>query len=148
MKWQAPVLTAKEAGGVAMAPRRRGRTHRAAAHHDLRAGQVRGRAGRSIPTPPTEVVILSDQGPAVQFPVGAEFDDFRVEARYRDGYTRLVTKKALLTTPEPPPSAPLTPSNGHLIGVHPGQTSVAAEFEGVHTKKSLDVTVTQGHRRR
>ena len=50
-------------------------------------------------------MILSDQGPAVQFPVGAEFDDFRVEARYRDGYTRLVTKKATLITPEPPASA-------------------------------------------
>ena len=88
-------------------------------------------------------MILSDQGPAVQFPVGAEFDDFRVEARYRDGYTRLVTKNAMLITPEPSPSAPLTPSNGRLIGVHPGQTSVAAEFEGVHTKKFLDVTVAE-----
>ena len=28
--------------------------------------------------------------------------------------------------------------------MHPGQTSVAAEFEGVHTKKFLDVTVTEG----
>ena len=28
--------------------------------------------------------------------------------------------------------------------MHPGQTSVAAEFDGVHTKKSLDVTVTEG----
>ena len=88
-------------------------------------------------------MILSDQGPAVQFPVGAEFDDFRVEARYRDGTTRLVTKKAMLITSEPPPSAPLTPCNGRLVGVHPGQTSVAAEFEGVHTKKFLDVTVAE-----
>ena len=106
VKWQAPVLTAKEAGGRPMAPRRRGRTHRAAAHHDLRAGGGQGLAAAAAENPdaPTEVVILSDQGPAVQFPVGAEFDDFRVEARYRDGFTRLVTKQAMLTTPEPPPA--------------------------------------------
>jgi hypothetical protein len=143
VKWQAPVLTAKEAGTVQW----------------LRA-DVAGRTvllhtttyapGRFVVEPPVnpdapiEVLILSDQGDTVRFPVGAQFDDFRVQARYRDGYTRLVTKKALLTTREPPPSAPLTASNGHLIGVHPGETSVAAEFEGVHTKKSLGVTVTQG----
>ena len=143
VKWQAPVLTAKEPGTVQW----------------LRA-DVGGRTvllhtttyvpGNGVvpppprdPNAPLEVVILSDQGPAVQFPVGADFNDFRVEARYRDGITRLVTKKAMLTTPEPPASAPVAPSNGHLIGVQPGQTSVAAEFDGVHTKKSLDVTVTK-----
>ena len=59
------------------------------------------------PDAPVEVAILSDQGQTVHFPVGGEFDDFRVEARYRDGMTRLVTKKAALRTPEPPQDAPL-----------------------------------------
>ena len=51
---------------------------------------------------PKQVRILSDQGKTVKFPVGAEFDDFRVEAEYADGYTRVVTKKATITTPEKP----------------------------------------------
>ncbi len=135
-KWQAPVLTAKTSGGTQwLRADVGGRTVL------LRtASYVPGELPPSInPDAPTEVVILSDQGPAVRFPVGAHFDDFRVEARYADGFTQLVTKKALLT---PEPATPLTPSNGQLIGVHPGQTAVAAEFEGVHSKKSLDATVT------
>ena len=103
VKWQAPVLTAKEAGAVQW----------------LRA-DVAGRTvlvrtttyapGKFVvepavnPEAPVEILILSDQGEAVRFPVGAQFDDFRVEARYPDGMTRLVTKKALLTTPEPAPA--------------------------------------------
>jgi hypothetical protein len=140
VKWQAPVLTAKEAGAVPCLRADVG--GRTVLLHTTT--YVPGKlAPGDNPDAPAEVVILSDQGPAVQFPVGAEFDDFRVEARYRDGTTRLVTKKAMLITPGPPPSAPLTPSNGRLIGVHPGQTSVAAEFAGVHTKKFLDVTVAE-----
>ena len=50
VKWQAPVLTAKEAGGVQWLRADVGGRDRAAAHHDLRAGQVRGRA--SIPKRP------------------------------------------------------------------------------------------------
>ncbi len=103
VKWQAPVLTAKEAGGVQwLRADVAGRT--VLLHTSTYApGKIEGETVN--PEAPTEVVILSDQGPAVQFPVGAEFDDFRVEARYRDGFTRLVTKKAILTTPEPPQSA-------------------------------------------
>ena len=146
VKWQAPVLTAKEAGAVQwLCADVGGRT--VLLHTTTYvpvAGKDRPQPPPENPDAPTEVVILSDQGPAVQFPVGADFSDFRVEARYRDGFTRLVTKLAALTTPEPPSSAPLAASNGHLIGVHPGQTSVAAEFEGVYTKKSLEVTVTKG----
>ena len=37
----------------------------------------------------------------MRFPVGATFTDFKVEVHYPDGYTRFVTKKALLRTPEP-----------------------------------------------
>ena len=111
VKWQAPVLTAKEAGGVQWLRADVG--GRTVLLHTTTYVPGKFRVEPAInPDAPAEVVILSDQGPAVQFPVGAEFDDFRVEARYRDGYTRLVTKKAILTTPEPPPSAPLTASNG------------------------------------
>jgi hypothetical protein len=99
------------------------------------------------PTPkkrdiPIAVRILSDQGSAVQFAVGTEFDDFRVEAEYADGVTRLATKKATLRTTQSADEAPLTAARGRLLGVRPGQTTVQAEFDGVHSQKGLGVTVT------
>ena len=101
----------------------------------------------TAPTPqkrdiPIAVRILSDQGPAVQFAVGTEFDDFRVEAEYADGVTRLATKKATLRPIQSADEAPLTASRGRLVGVRPGQTTVQAEFDGVHSQKGLGVTVS------
>ena len=96
------------------------------------------------PDAPVEVAILSDQGQTVHFPVGGEFGDFRVEARYGDGMTRLVTKKAALRTPEPPQDAPLAARGGKLIGVRPGRTSVTAEFDGVRSKTPLEAVVSAG----
>lgn len=141
VRWQAPVLTAKKAG-----------------YQQWLRAEVDGRAvlfhtttyqpGRFERAPPREdqpesVVILSDQGTTVRFPVGAEFDDFRVEARYADGFTRLVTKKATLRTPEPPESAPLAANGGRLVGVRPGRTSVSAEFEGIRSTQPLIAEVTE-----
>jgi hypothetical protein len=133
IRWEAPVLTAKrenytqwmraEAGG------------RAVLFHTTTC----------MPPPPDVVLppsgdvpqfvkILSDQGPVVRFPVGAAFNDFRVEAHYADGFTRLVTKRCTIRTPEPPESAYLTASNGRLIGVRVGATDVSAEYDGVHSQ--------------
>ncbi len=91
---------------------------------------------------PVAVRILTDQDQPVRFPVGAEFDDFYVEAEYADGFTRLVTKKATLRTPEPPQDALVTPHEGRLVGVRPGQTTITAEFEGVRSEKPLQAEVT------
>lgn len=91
---------------------------------------------------PSEVAILSDQGSPVRFPVGAEFDDFRVEARYPDGFTRIVTRHAALRTPEDPASASVSFSGGKMRGVRPGKTTLQAEFAGVAAKQGLDVEVT------
>jgi hypothetical protein len=89
---------------------------------------------------PQFVVVLSDQGTAVRFPVGAVFggnpSDFRVEAHYPDGFTRLVTKKATIHTADSPDKAIVTASNGKLIGVRPGSLELTpefAEFDGVHS---------------
>ena len=90
---------------------------------------------------PTQVRIESDQGTAVKFPVGAVFDDFRVEARYADGYTRVVTKKATITA-EDPQQSPVAVENGRLRGIRPGQTQLRAAFEGVEAKDPLAVEVT------
>ena len=85
VKWQAPVLTAKEAGGVQWLRADVG--GRTVLVHTTTYAPGKFVVEPAInPDAPIEVVILSDQGDSVQFPVGAQFDDFRVEARYRDGY--------------------------------------------------------------
>ena len=141
--WQAPVLTAKRGG-----------------YEQWLRAEVGGRTvlwrvqtydpaafERAIPRSdqPVAVKILSDQitgpGQAVRFPVGAEFDDFRVEAHYVDGFTRLVTKKASLRTPETAENAPLTASAGRLIGVRAGKTNVSAEYDGVVSQQPLPAEV-------
>ena len=126
VKWEAPVLTAKQEGYTQF----------------LRA-EVGGRSvlwhtttyrpGEFIvdPPPPPEpkpdwVKIFSQQGPQqvqqVRFAVGVTFTDFKVEVHYPDGYTRFVTKKAILRTPEPPSSALLSAEHGKLLGLRPGST--------------------------
>lgn len=114
-----------------------------ASHPGARQGaslevDVTGAVGEDVPV---AVKILSDQGPSVRFPVGAEFDDFRVEARYADGFTRLVTAKATLRTPEPPDSAPVAFDGGRIRGLRPGKTMVSAEFQGVRCEERLAVEV-------
>jgi len=91
---------------------------------------------------PTEVVIASDQGDTVRFPVGAEFGDFRVEARYSDGFTQIVTRRASLRTAEEPAAAPVSFSSGRMLGLRPGKTTVQAEYAGVAAKRGLGVEVT------
>ncbi len=94
---------------------------------------------------PDWVKIFSQQGSqdvqSARFPVGAAFTDFKVEVHYPDGYTRFVTKKALLTTPEPAASALLTADHGKLTGMRPGKTKVSAEFQGIGSKEPLEVEV-------
>jgi len=140
--WQAPVLTAKRAG-----------------YQQWLRAEVDGRTvlwhtttyepGRFARSPevdpgdrPDAVKILSDQGPSVQIPVGARFDDFRVEALYNepDGstFTRLVTKKARIRTE----NASVGAEDGVLVGLSAGQSQVTAEFEGVRADQPLTVNVT------
>jgi len=90
---------------------------------------------------PYEVVIFSDQGEPVQFPVGAEFSDFCVEAKYPDGFTRIVTKNATLRSADAPAEGPVSFTKGRLLGVRPGKTTVQAEFDGVASKKGLEAVV-------
>ena len=60
-------------------------------------------------TKPDWVKIFSQQGSQqlqnVRFPVGATFSDFKVEVHYPNGFTRFVTKKALLRTPQSDPQS-------------------------------------------
>ncbi|MHC4402905.1 MAG: Ig-like domain-containing protein, partial [Planctomycetota bacterium] len=139
--WKAPVLTARRAGYEQwLRAKAGGRTVRWRAHtiDPFQPGQMPPLREDQ----PIEVVILSDQGPAVQFPVGARFDDFRIEARYADGFTQLVTRKATMSTDEGFGGGPVSFSGGRMIGVKPGQTAVHADFDGVPTKKGLAVSVT------
>jgi len=143
VRWQAPVLAAERAGyGQWLEAEVGGRTLR------FHTYTVDPSLPTAEPLPredlPAEVVIESDQGPAVQFPVGAEFDDFRVEARYPDGFTRIVTKKAALETPLAAEQSPVAFSGGRMLGIRPGQTRVEASFDGVRAKNPLGVEVTAG----
>ena len=108
-----------------------------------RPGEI---AAEEPPQKPDWVKIFSQQGPieaqSVRFPVGATFTDFKVEVHYPDGYTRFVTKKAILTTPDSPSAARLAAEHGNLIGLRPGMTKVSAEFQGIVSKEPLDAEVT------
>jgi hypothetical protein len=142
VRWEAPVLTAKRAG-----------------YQQWIRAEVGGRAKRFYthtidpfrPTAqppmredqPVQLVIVSDQGPSVRFPVGAEFDDFRIEAKYPDGFNQVVTKKATMRAADGSLEAPVAFSEGRIVGVKPGQTVVQAEFEGASTEDGLEVNVTE-----
>ncbi|MGA2034145.1 MAG: Ig-like domain-containing protein, partial [Thermoguttaceae bacterium] len=141
VKWQAPVLTAKQEG------------YDQWIRADVAGRTVLFRTTTYKPgefeTPPMSggerpvaVKILSDQGNSVRFAVGAEFDDFRVVAVYSDGFTRVVTKNATIRMPEPPQNACLSVANGLLVGVRPGQTMLSAEFDGVKSTAPLGAEVT------
>ena len=139
IKWEAPVLTAKK-GGYSQWLRAEAGGRSVLLH--TRTCEP-GRFEREQPRGdvPQFVKILSDQGKTVRFPIGAIFKDFRVEAHYPDGFTRLVTKRATLRTPEAPDSAILSATNGRLVGVRVGTTSVSAEYDGVKSTESLGAEV-------
>ncbi|MGO9109380.1 MAG: Ig domain-containing protein [Thermoguttaceae bacterium] len=147
VKWEAPVLTAKRENYTQF----------------LRA-EVGGRSvlwhtttyrpGEFALEPPADqeekrpdwVKIFSQQGPQqvqqVRFAVGATFTDFKVEVHYPDGYTRFVTKKAILRTPERASEAILTAEHGKFLGLRPGSTNVTAEFQGMTSTVPLTVDVS------
>ena len=92
VRWRAPVLTAKQAGHQQWLTARCGGR---AIRFDTVA--IEPRSASALPSrrpdQPIEVRVLSDQGPGVALPVGAEFDDFRVEAEYADGFVRIFDRK-------------------------------------------------------
>ena len=148
VKWEAPVLTAKQEGYTQFLRAEVG--GRSVLWHTTT--YLPGDFTRDEPpVPPLKVKpdwvkIFSQQGPQqvqqVRFPVGATFSDFKVEVHYPDGYTRFVTKKAVLRTPEPPSSAILTADHGKFLGLRPGSTNVTAEFQGMTSTVPLKVDVS------
>ena len=142
VRWRAPVLTAKRGGYEQRLRARVGDRNVLLRTITYRPGAEYGEPAPGEGERPVAVRIVSDQGPEVEFPVGARFDDFRVEAEYDDGFTRMVTRQARFRTAEPADAAPLSPSGGMLVGVRPGQTTVNATFEGVSTQEGLRATVT------
>ncbi|HIQ22245.1 MAG TPA: hypothetical protein EYH34_13555 [Planctomycetes bacterium] len=142
VRWRAPVLTAKRAGYQQwLEAEAGGRTVR------FFTETIDPLAPSATPPPrkepDVELVILSDQGSSIQVPVGAAFDDFRIEARYPDGFTRIVTKKATMRASQPAAEAPVAFSAGRIVGVRPGKSVVEADFEGASTAQGLEVTVTE-----
>jgi hypothetical protein len=144
VKWEAPVLTAKKEGYTQFLRAEAGGRNVLWHTTTFRPSDY---------TPPHEeepkpdlVKIFSQQGSQqvqnVRFPVGAVFTDFKVEVHYPDGFTRFVTKKAVLRTKEPAASAPLTAEHGKFVGLRPGSTEVTAEFQGLASQVPLKVDVT------
>ena len=110
VKWEAPVLTAKKEGYTQFLRAEVGGRNVLWHTTTYRPGEFTGDPPTArTRTKPDWVKIFSQQGPQqvqqVRFPVGATFTDFKVEVHYPDGYTRFVTKKAILRTPEPAASA-------------------------------------------
>jgi hypothetical protein len=142
VKWEAPVLTAKREGYTQYLHADVGGRNVLWHTTTYRPGEF---AEQEVKQKPDWVKIFSQQGSQqvqlVRFPVGATFTDFKVEVHYPDGYTRFVTKKAFLTTPDSPATAPLTADHGKLIGLRPGKTKVSAEFQGIVSKEPLDAEV-------
>jgi hypothetical protein len=141
VKWEAPILTAKQQEGYTQFLRAD------VAGRNVLWHTTTYRPGDYTPKDrPDLVKIFGQQGlqqvQNVRFPVGATFTDFKVEVHYPDGYTRFVTKKAILTTKEPAASAPVTTEHGKFVGVRPGSTEVTAEFQGVKSQVALTVDVT------
>jgi hypothetical protein len=144
VKWEAPVLTAKQEGYTQFLRAEVG-------GRNVLWHTTTYRPGEFAPVivdgqNPDWVKIFSQQGPQqvqqVRFPVGATFSDFKVEVHYPDGYTRFVTKKAVLRTPEPPADALLTADHGKFLGLRPGSTNVTAEFQGLASQFPLKVDVS------
>ncbi len=148
VKWEAPVLTAKKEGYTQFLRAEVGGRNVLWHTTTYRPGEYGPPPDRTIIDEPTPdlVKIFSQQGPQqvqqVRFAVGAVFDDFKVEVHYPDGYTRFVTKKAILRTPEPAAAALVTAEQGKLIGLRPGTTNVTAEFQGLASQVPLTVVVT------
>jgi hypothetical protein len=143
VKWEAPVLTAKREGYTQFLRAEVGGQNVLWHTTTYRPGEYV--LEDKQPQKPDWVKIFSQQGPqqvqSIRFPAGATYTDFKVEVHYPDGYTRFVTRKAVLTTPESPSSAPLTADHGRLVGLRPGKTRVNAEFQGIASKEPLDVEV-------
>jgi hypothetical protein len=147
VKWEAPVLTAKHEGYTQFLHAEVG--GRSVLWHTTtyRPGDYAMDPLEEKPAEKPDLVkIFSQQGPQqvqqVRFPVGAVFTDFKVEVHYPNGYTRFVTKKAILHTPGSPSNAPLTAEHGQFIGLRPGSTQVTAEFQGMASAVPLQVDVT------
>ena len=139
VRWQAPVLTAKRGGYQQWLDAQVG-AKKVIWQTSTHAPSAFQRALRRADQP-IAVKILSDQGPVVRFPVGARFDDFRVEAHYDDGFTRVVTNKANIRPRESASEAAVAPSEGLLLGVQPGRSVLDAEFDGVRSEQPLTADV-------
>lgn len=143
VRWRAPILSAKQAGFEQWLTAKVGGRSVRFDVQTIDPMQPSALPPRR-PDQPIAVRVVSDQGPAVAFPVGAVFDDFRVEAEYEDGFVRMVTKKATMSLGGGQLRGPVSFSEGTMIGVTPGSTVVEAEFDGVASKGGLQVTVSEG----
>ncbi len=139
--WDAPVLTALEAGGPVFLTAQVGErlvtfwtqpidTSVQGERAPLREGQ------------PETLRIFSDDGEEVTVPVGAVYTNYYVEAEYPDGFIQIVTKDATLHAVAGDPQS-VTPANGELVAVKKGTVTYVAEYAGAETETKLTLNVTE-----
>ena len=141
--WDPPVLAAKRAGHEQRLTATVGQQSIA-----WTTRTVRPATPPPLPPPrqdkPSAVRILSPQQPPITIPVGARFDDFRVEAVFSDHTTSDVTGQAtLLIECADAQQAPVCVQGGRLCGDRPGSAVVRAEYNGVRSADGLNVRVEQ-----
>ncbi len=147
VKWDAPVLTAKQEGYTQFM--RAEVARRSVLWHTTtyRPGEFATEPPiKDDHVPPDWVKIFSLQGlqkvQQVRFAVGATFTDFKVEVHYREGYTRFVTKKCILRTPEPPSSAILSRRTWQVCRSASRLDAGQRRVPGLGLQVPLDVVVT------
>ncbi len=137
VRWEAPIMTAKKAGHSQWMRAQVG--DRNVLWHIITYEPAKYKEAVRKEGAPDKVVFLSDQDlDKIEFPVGAEFNDFEVFAEY-DGFMRKVSNKAIIR----PSKSIVTPRDGRLIGLQAGQVTVSAEFDGVTVEEPLQCTVTK-----
>ncbi len=142
VSWNPPVLTARSGGHV----------QRLSATVDGRRTDVEARIVGAAPPPssdipmtdekPTLVRITTREGSMLKVPVGADFTDLTVEAEFKSGAARDVTRQAQLTLGSTNNPA-VAVSTGRIAGLRVGAAVVQAEFQGVRSTAGLAVEVIE-----
>ncbi|NQT36201.1 MAG: hypothetical protein HQ581_01850, partial [Planctomycetes bacterium] len=141
VRWQAPVLTAKQPGYIQQLRADAGNKtllFRTITTEPLQYGNTPAAPSEQ----PIAVRIIGRDGQDAVFPVGADFNAFHIEAEYASGFKRRVTRKATMLIGGNPQAARVAAANGRLRGIRPGNTDVHAEFQGVRSTEALNVNVT------
>lgn len=142
VRWDPPVLSAKKQGhqqrlSASAGDRETSFTTRIVGPAPEPSDDVPPPSGK-----PTAVRIVTGQRQPITIPVGARFDEFRVEAVFDQGPPNDVTREAALSVESDESSpAPVAVFDGRISAERPGRAVVSAEYNGVKSSDGLSVEV-------